>query len=230
MEPATSAGAVDSDLAFNVAVSFMTNTNWQSYGGETTLSYFSQMLGLTVQNFLSAATGFAVAVAVDARLHRARKPRARQFLCRCRARDTLCAAAACACVRAVPDLAGRAAKYAAYRCKHHVGGRQQTIAQGPVASQVAIKMLGSNGGGYFNANAAHPYENPTPLSDFAQIGQHCPVADRSGGGLRPHGRRQAARLGAVRRHDGLVRDFVRALLSGGGARQSGFRALGIDQA
>ncbi len=157
------------DLAFNVAVSFMTNTDWQSYGGETTLSYFSQMLGLTVQNFLAAATGLAVAVAVIRGFTQREKRGIGNFyvdVTRAVFYVLLPLALLFAVFlvwQGVPD------NMQPYVQATTIEGASQTIAQGPVASQIAIKMLGSNGGGYFNANAAHPYENPTPLSNFFQL-------------------------------------------------------------
>ena len=156
-------------LAFNVASSFVTNTNWQSYAGETTLSYFSQMLGLTVQNFLSAATGLAVAAAVIRGFVRRETPLLGNFYADV-TRITLYLLLPLALLFAlfllwqgVPD------NFMPTVTATTVEGAQQNIAQGPVASQISIKMIGSNGGGYFNANAAHPYENPTPLSNFAQL-------------------------------------------------------------
>jgi K+-transporting ATPase ATPase A chain len=161
--------ALSVDLAFNVAVSFITNTNWQSYSGEITLSYFSQMLGLTAQNFLSAATGIAVGVAVVRGFIRKENPGLGNFyvdVTRAVLYVFLPLAVAFAAFliwQGVPDTMMRSVSATTLE------GAPQTIATGPVASQIAIKMLGSNGGGYFNANAAHPYENPTPLSNFVQL-------------------------------------------------------------
>ena len=160
---------VSSDSAFNTAISFVTNTNWQNYGGETTMSYLTQMAGLTVQNFLSAATGIAVAIAFI-----------RGFIRH----------AAIAIGNAWVDLLritiwillplslvfalflasqGVIQNFNAYKTINTLEGATQTIAMGPVASQEAIKMIGTNGGGFFNANSAHPYENPTPLTNFFQM-------------------------------------------------------------
>jgi potassium-transporting ATPase potassium-binding subunit len=157
------------DLAFNIAVSFITNTNWQSYSGETTLSYFSQMVGLTVQNFFSAATGFAVAVAVVRGLIRKEDARLGNFYVDL-TRATLYVLLPMSFLFAL-FLIGQGVPQTMQPSVQAttIEGAQQTIATGPVASQIAIKMLGSNGGGYFNANAAHPYENPTPLSNFVQL-------------------------------------------------------------
>jgi len=163
-------GAVESwHLALNTAISFVTNTNWQAYGGESTLSYFTQMAGLTVQNFLSAATGCAVAVAFIRGLTRRTTNFIGNFwsdLVRCIVRILL----PISLVITVFFVAqGVPQNLAAYETVQTVEGAQQTIAMGPVASQEAIKMLGTNGGGFFNANSAHPFENPTPLTNFVQM-------------------------------------------------------------
>ncbi len=161
--------AVAPDLAFNTAVSFVTNTNWQNYGGEATLGYLVQMAGLTVQNFLSAATGIALAVALVRGFSRAGTTTVGNFwadLVRCTLYLLLPIAIAATLFfvwQGVPQNLG------AYVAATTLEGGQQTIAQGPVASQLAIKMLGTNGGGFFNANSAHPYENPTALSNLVQI-------------------------------------------------------------
>ncbi len=162
-------GAVEQGLAFNTAASFITNTNWQSYGGESTLSYLTQMLGLTHQNFLSAATGIAVAIAVIRGFSRASARTVGSFwvdVTRCTLYVLLpvCVVYTLFLVwQGVPQTLGASVDATTLE-----GGRQ-TIALGPVASQVAIKMFGTNGGGFFNANAAHPFENPTALSNFVQI-------------------------------------------------------------
>jgi K+-transporting ATPase ATPase A chain len=161
--------AVAEDLSFNTAISFITNTNWQNYGGESTLSYLVQMLGLTHQNFLSAATGIALAVALIRGFSRSSVRTIGNFwvdVTRCTLYILLpiCVVAALFLVwQGMPQTLG------AYVEATTLEGAKQTIAVGPVASQVAIKMLGTNGGGFFNANAAHPFENPTALSNFVQI-------------------------------------------------------------
>ncbi len=156
-------------LAFNIAVSFMTNTNWQSYGGETTLSYFSQMMGLTVQNFFSAATGIAIAFALSRAFIRREDQHLGNFYTDV-TRGCFGVLLPLAIIMAIFLLAqGVPENLASYTQAQTMEGVPQTIAQGPVASQIAIKMLGSNGGGFFNANAAHPYENPTPLTNFIQM-------------------------------------------------------------
>ena len=161
--------AVASDLAFNTAASFVTNTNWQNYGGESTLSYLSQMLGLTHQNFLSAATGIALALALVRGFSRASARTVGSFwvdLTRCTLYVLLpiCVLYTLVLVsQGIPQTLGASIQATTLE------GATQTIAVGPVASQVAIKMLGTNGGGFFNANAAHPFENPTALSNFFQM-------------------------------------------------------------
>jgi potassium-transporting ATPase potassium-binding subunit len=161
--------AVAPDLAFNTAVSFLTNTNWQSYGGETTMSYLTQMLGLTHQNFLSAATGIALAVALVRGFSRASARTVGSFWVDL-TRTTLYVLLPLCVVytlflvsQGIPQTLGGAVEATTLE------GARQTLAVGPVASQVAIKMLGTNGGGFFNANAAHPFENPTALSNFVQM-------------------------------------------------------------
>lgn len=196
-------GGVAPDLAFNVAVSFSTNTNWQAYGGETTQSYFTQMAGLAVQNFASAATGMAVLVALIRGLARRSTPtignfwtdlirttlyillplavllalllvsqgvpqtfgpsRTAMFLQSARS------AHSARSVHPVMDATGRPVLDERERPKAEPAiVKEQVLAVGPVASQVAIKELGSNGGGFFNANSAHPFENPTPISNFLE--------------------------------------------------------------
>ena len=161
--------AVAPDLSFNAAVSFITNTNWQNYGGESTMSYLVQMLGLTHQNFLSAATGIVLAIALIRGFARTSAKTVGNFwvdIIRCTLYVLLpiCVPYALFLVwQGMPQTLGP------YVDATTLEGGKQTIAVGPVASQVAIKMLGTNGGGFFNANAAHPFENPTALSNFLQI-------------------------------------------------------------
>jgi K+-transporting ATPase ATPase A chain len=171
-------GAVRPDLAFNTAVSFATNTNWQSYGGETTISYLTQMLGLTVQNFLSAATGIAILVALVRGFVRHSAKTIGNFwvdmtrsvlyillplsiilalvLVSQGVVQTFSGAQTASLVESTQDASGQAVN-------------QQVIAVGPAAAQVAIKQLGTNGGGFFNVNSSHPFENPTPLSNFLEM-------------------------------------------------------------
>jgi K+-transporting ATPase ATPase A chain len=161
--------AVAPDLSFNTAISFITNTNWQNYGGESTLSYLTQMLGLTHQNFLSAATGIVLAVALIRGFARASVKTIGNFwvdVTRCTVYILIpiCIPYALFLVwQGIPQTLGP------YIDATTLEGAKQSIAVGPVASQVAIKMLGTNGGGFFNANAAHPFENPTALSNFVQM-------------------------------------------------------------
>ncbi|MGW3295590.1 potassium-transporting ATPase subunit KdpA [Streptomyces xiamenensis] len=155
--------------AFNTAVSFVSNTDWQWYAGETTLGPLAQMAGLAVQNFLSAAVGLAVAVALIRGFARSRTDRLGNFwvdLVRGTVRVLLPLAVLAALVMAA---AGVVQNFHGVREIVTLGGDRQALTGGPVASQEAIKLLGSNGGGYYNANAAHPYENPNPFTNFFQI-------------------------------------------------------------
>ncbi|WP_295048121.1 potassium-transporting ATPase subunit KdpA [uncultured Paracoccus sp.] len=162
-------GAMESSQAFNTAISFVTNTNWQSYGGETTLSHFSQMAGLTVQNFLSAGTGIAVAVAVVRGLAARSAADIGNFWVDLTRTVLYLLLPGAIIIALLMVWQGVPQTLAAGVTATTLEGGQQVIAQGPVASQVAIKMLGTNGGGFFNVNAAHPYENPTALSNLIQI-------------------------------------------------------------
>jgi K+-transporting ATPase ATPase A chain len=161
--------AVPWDLAFNTAVSFVTNTNWQSYAGETTLSYFTQMVGLTVQNFVSAATGIAVMLALIRGLVRTSASMIGNFWVDL-VRATLYVLLPLTLLFAIV-LAheGVVQTFDASRHAVTLEGGEQTIPVGPAASQIAIKQVGTNGGGFFNANSAHPLENPTPFSNFLQL-------------------------------------------------------------
>ncbi|MGD9593123.1 MAG: potassium-transporting ATPase subunit KdpA [Candidatus Berkiella sp.] len=169
---------LSSDLAFNIAASFVTNTNWQSYAGEVTLSYFSQMMGLGVQNFLSASMGMAVGIALVRGLQRKNGKFIGNFWVDW-VRGILYILLPLSCVFAVilgsqgviqnfngPVTTNLIESKRTALVDNYV--TQQMIPGGPVASQVAIKQLGTNGGGFFNANAAHPFENPTPLSNFLE--------------------------------------------------------------
>ncbi|WP_377293065.1 potassium-transporting ATPase subunit KdpA [Rhizobium sp. SG2393] len=161
--------AVPSDLAFNTAVSFITNTNWQNYAGEATMSHFSQMAGLTVQNFLSAATGMALAVAFTRALARSRVATLGNFWVDM-TRATLYVLLPLAIVVALAFVAmGLPQTLQASVTATTLEGANQVISLGPVASQEAIKQLGTNGGGFFNVNAAHPFENPSAWSNYLNI-------------------------------------------------------------
>jgi len=156
-------------LAFNTAVSFMTNTNWQSYGGETTLSYFSQMLGLTFQNFVSAAVGMAVLVALIRGLTLHSASTIGNFWVDL-TRGTLYILLPLAFIVAVFLVSqGVVQTFDSYKDVTTLEGARQAIAVGPAASQVAIKQLGTNGGGFFSVNSAHPLENPTEWSNLVQM-------------------------------------------------------------
>ncbi len=160
-------------LAFNTAVSFTTNTNWQSYAGESTMSYFSQMVGLVTHNFWSAASGIAVAAAVVRGIARRAATTLGNFwvdVTRLTYYLLLPLSLVLAIVLMGQGVIQNFKPYTAARLVDaRAGAAAQTIVQGPIASQIAIKMLGTNGGGYVNANAAHPFENPTPLSNFLQM-------------------------------------------------------------
>lgn len=157
------------DLAFNTAVSFVSNTNWQSYSGETTMSYLAQMAGLTVQNFASAAVGIAIAIVLIRGFSRHSAKTVGNFWADL-VRGVLYVLMPISIVLAlVLVFNGVPQNLNSYTSTITIDGATQVIAQGPVASQEAIKMLGTNGGGFFNANSAHPYENPTPLTNLLEM-------------------------------------------------------------
>jgi len=156
-------------LAFNTAISFVTNTNWQSYGGETTMSYFSQMAGLTTQNFVSSATGMAVAAAVARGLASKQQKTIGNFWADM-VRATLYILLPISIVLAIVFVwQGMPQTLQTSLTATTLEGGKQTIAIGPVASKLAIKQLGTNGGGFFNVNSAHPFENPTAISNFLSM-------------------------------------------------------------
>lgn len=155
--------------AFNTAVSFTTNTNWQGYAGETTLSYFVQMIGLTVQNFVSAATGIAVLLALVRGLSRKNADKLGNFW-QDLTRATLYVLLPLSILFAVVLVGqGVVQNFSHYETVQTLQGGEQILPMGPAASQIAIKQLGTNGGGFFNANSAHPFENPTPFSNFLEM-------------------------------------------------------------
>jgi len=168
LNPQRQAG-VEQVLAFNTAVSFVTNTNWQSYTPESTMTYFTQMAGLTVHNFVSAATGIAMAIALVRGFTRRSGQTVGNFwvdLTRC----VLYILLPIAVVVALFFVwQGMPQNLSAYTEATTLEGAKQVIAQGPVASQEVIKMLGTNGGGFFNTNSAHPFENPNAITNFVQI-------------------------------------------------------------
>ena len=161
--------AISPDLAFNTSVSFVTNTNWQSYTPESTMSYLTQMAGLTVHNFVSAATGIALAIALIRGFARRSAKTVGNFW----VDMTRCVLYILLPISIVVGLSfvwqGMPQNLGAYTEATTLEGAKQVIAQGPVASQEVIKMLGTNGGGFFNANSAHPFENPNALTNFVQI-------------------------------------------------------------
>ncbi|MDT8760271.1 potassium-transporting ATPase subunit KdpA [Sphingomonas psychrotolerans] len=162
-------GGVGEHLSFNTAVSFTTNTNWQSYGGESTMSNLSQMLGLTVHNFLSAATGIALAFALFRGFARRSAATIGNFWADC-TRVTLYLLLPLSVALTIFYVASGAPQTLSGAVSvNTLDGAQQSILLGPVASQEAIKMLGTNGGGFFNANSAHPFENPTALTNLVQM-------------------------------------------------------------
>ncbi|WP_237153865.1 potassium-transporting ATPase subunit KdpA [Oryzibacter oryziterrae] len=217
------------DLAFNTAVSFVTNTNWQSYAGESTLSYFSQMAGLTVQNFLSAGVGMAVLVAMVRGMTRRKATGIGNFWVDL-TRAVLYVLLPLSLLFAfVLGPMGVVQTFAAYVDAHTLEGAKQTIALGPVASQEAIKMLGTNGGGFFNTNSAHPFENPTPFSNFLECLAILliPAALCHSFGVMVKDRRQGLALIAA-----MTVVFVPLVLFAASAEQAGnphLNALGIDQ-
>ena len=192
--------AVEEGLAFNTAMSFDTNTNWQSYVPETTMSYLVQMAGLTVHNFVSAATGIALAVALVRGFARRSAKGIGNFwvdLTRC----TLYILLPISIVVGLFFVwQGMPQNLGAYTEATTLEGAKQVIAQGPVASQEVIKMLGTNGGGFFNANSAHPFENPNAITNFVQIVLIFSIGAGAHQRVRPHGRRSAPGLGGVRGH------------------------------
>ena len=162
-------GAVEPRLAFNTAASFTTNTNWQSYVPEVTMSNLSQMLGLATHNFLSAATGLGVAMALIRGFSRRSGDRIGNFWVDLTRATLYVLLPACVVITLILVARGVPQNLNGAVSATTISGVTQTIAQGPVASQEAIKMLGTNGGGFFNANSAHPYENPTPFTNFLEM-------------------------------------------------------------
>ena len=213
---------VTPDSSFNTAVSFATNTNWQGYGGESTMSYLTQMVGLTVQNFLSAAAGMAVLAAMIRGFRR--RPAAiagnekavtqgegsSATSGSIMTRSTLYILLPLSLVLAVFLISqGVVQNFAPYQNGQLVAATkdatgkdvtEQTLPLGPAASQIAIKQLGTNGGGFFNVNSAHPFENPTPLSNFLELLSILVISGRTVLHVRRNGRRHAAGLGRARRH------------------------------
>ena len=189
------AAQVSPDQAFNTAVSFMTNTNWQSYTGESTMSYLVQMAALAVQNFASAAAGIAVAIALIRGFARHETDKIGNFWVDL-TRTTLYVLIPISAIAALVLVSqGAIQNFHPYTVVKTVEGATQTIAQGPVASQEAIKKLGTNGGGFFNANSAHPFENPTPLHEPGADAPDLRSRRRPDLHVRPHGEATRARDG-----------------------------------
>jgi potassium-transporting ATPase potassium-binding subunit len=160
---------VEPVLAFNTATSFITNTNWQSYAGEITVSYLTQMLGLAVQNFVSAASGIAIVLGLTRGLARRSATTIGNFWVDL-VRSTLYVLLPLSIILALVLISqGVVQNFSPYTEVTTLAGETQVLPQGPGASQIAIKQLGTNGGGFFNTNSSHPYENPTPLSNFLQM-------------------------------------------------------------
>src|SRR5271167_4948967 len=160
---------VEPGLAFNTAASFTTNTNWQAYSGETTMSYLTQMAGLAFHNFVSAAAGLAIAIAVIRGFVRRNTKTLGNFWVDLTRATLWVLVPICIIFTLVLVWQGVPQNFSTYTQVNTIEKGTQTIAQGPVASQIAIKQLGTNGGGFFNANSAHPYENPTPLTNFLEM-------------------------------------------------------------
>ena len=160
---------VGPDLAWNTAASFTTNTNWQFYTPESTMGYLTEMAALATHNFFSAAVGIVVAIAIIRGIKRTTSATIGNFWVDTTRTLLYVLAPACVIYALLLVAQGVPQNLHAYTAAHTLEGQTQTIGQGPVASQEAIKMLGTNGGGFFNANSAHPYENPTPFSNFLQI-------------------------------------------------------------
>ena len=190
---------ISPDLAFNTAISFLSNTNWQSYAGETTMSYLLQMVGLAVQNFAIGGRRHRDRHRADPGLSHASRQDIGNFwvdLTRCTVYILLPCSIVVALFLCSQGVIQNLRPYADIQT---VEGAKQSIAQGPVASQEAIKQFGTNGGGFFNANSAHPYENPTPLTNFVQMLLIFVIPGRPDLHLRPDGRRHSPGLGAIRR-------------------------------
>ena len=161
-------GAISTDSSFNTAVSFITNTNWQSYTPETTMSYLTQMAGLAYHNIVSAAAGLALAIAVIRGFVRRERKTLGNFWYDLTRATLWVLVPICVVFTLILIWQGVPQNFSAYTQVKTLEHATQTIAQGPVASQIAIKQLGTNGGGFFNANSAHPYENPTPLTNLLE--------------------------------------------------------------
>ena len=206
--------AVERELRLQHAVSFVTNTNWQSYGGETTMSYLTQMAGLTVHNFVSAATGIALAIALIRGFARRSAQTIGNFWVDL-TRGTLYVMLPLSIVVALALVWHSACRrISAPNRATTLEGAKQVIAQGPVASQIAIKQLGTNGGGFFNVNSAHPFENPNAITNFVEMWSILAISAALTYTFGPHGARPASGLGALRRHGDSVSGRAHDLLLG----------------
>ena len=207
-------------LAWNTAVSFTTNTNWQNYSGESTMTYLVQMGGLAVQNFLSAAVGIVIAIALVRGFIRSRTDKLGNFWVDV-TRITIRYLIPLAVVGGIVLMAGGAIdNFATYHTVHTLSGAHQTIVGGPVASQEVIKDAGNNGGGFFNANSSHSFENPNPFTNLFEIFLLLLTAFCAAADLRQDGQGQPAGLRAARGHGGHLAGRGRRdqLLRGPGRR------------
>jgi K+-transporting ATPase ATPase A chain len=222
--------AVSPDSSFNTAVSFTTNTNWQGYGGESTMSYLVQMAGLTVHNFVSAATGIALAIALIRGFSRRSANTVGNFWVDL-TRGTLYVLLPLSIIVALALVAtGVPQNLGSYVDANTLEGAKQVIAQGPVASQIAIKQLGTNGGGFFNANSAHPYENPNAISNLLEMWSILAIsaALTYTFGRMVHSQRQGWTLFAAMA--GLFLAGLVVVYAAEGAGNPAFATLGVDSA
>ena len=218
LNPQSFAG-VEPGLAFNTAASFTTNTNWQAYSGESTMSYLTQMAGLAFHNFVSAAAGLAIAIAVIRGFVR-RGGRTLGNFWYDLVRSTLWVLLPiCIIFTLVLVWQGVPQNLSPYTPVKTIEKGTQSIAQGPVASQIAIKQLGTNGGGFFNANSAHPFENPTPLTNFLELVAIFAIGAGVAPYVRQNGRRQTPGMGALRDNGAAVSRCSYRLYVGRAARQ-----------
>ena len=214
------------DLAFNTAASFTTNTNWQAYGGESTMSYLTQMAGLAFHNFVSAAAGIAVAIAVIRGFVRRSTKTLGNFWVDL-TRTILWVLLPISIVFALVLVwQGVPQNFSPYVHAKTVEGAEQVVAEGPVASQEIIKELGTNGGGFFNSNSSHPYENPTPLSDLLETRRDLFDWRGPDSYVRQDGGRSTPGMGTVRRDGDHVSDGSDSRDLGRAARQSAVRRAG----
>ena len=213
--------AVEALLAWNTAASFTTNTNWQAYTGEAVMSYFTQMAGLAYHNFFSAAVGIAVAIALVRGVARRESRTIGNFWVDTTRACLYVLLPICIVYALALVSQGVIQNLHPYTVAHTLEHQTQTIAQGPVASQEAIKMLGTNGGGFFNANSSHPFENPTPFSNFMEMFSIFFIGAGLTITLWPHDRLPRSRVGRLRLHVRPLCCRVHRRLLGRVASQSG---------